>query len=304
MNKTIGLFGCGLWGQNILRDLLQLGCRIIVIEPNEVNRLRATALGAQNVMASHGNMSAVDGIIVATPASTHATLIDQILGRGVPIFVEKPFTTTTDSAVRLADLAPERLFVMHIWRYHAGVEMLGAIARSEELGPVTMIRTVRTNWTSPRRDTDSIWTLAPHDLSIAAEILGTIPPARFAIADTPKEKPLGLIAVLGDHPSFVLEVSNRYADKRREIRVHCRDGVAVLPSSDASEIEITRISDVELEPRTERRSFSTEPPLRRELAAFLKYLDGGPPPRSNAAEGLAVVRTVAQMRLLANLAEE
>jgi len=301
MNITIGLFGCGLWGQNILHDLLQLGCRVTVVEPNELNRRRAKALGAHDVVASHARMSVVHGILVATPASTHATVVDQILDRGVPVFIEKPFTTDTQSAIRLAELAPDRLFVMHIWRYHPGVELLGAITRSEELGPVTMVRTVRTNWTSSRRDTDSIWTLVPHDLSIAAEILGTIPAARFAVAEAMKEQPLGLIAILGDHPIFVLEVSNRYADKRREIRVHCRDAVAVLPSGDANEVEITRISHGELEPRTEKRRFSTEAPLRRELAAFVQHLRGGPPPRSNAAEGLAVVRTVVQLRALANL---
>src|SRR5215467_15769174 len=107
MSTTIGLLGCGLWGQNILRDLLQLGCRVTVVEPNEVNRRRATALGAQDVVASDGKMSAVQGIIVATPASTHATVIDQILDRGVPIFVEKPLTTDTQSAVRLTELAPD-----------------------------------------------------------------------------------------------------------------------------------------------------------------------------------------------------
>jgi predicted dehydrogenase len=301
MDITIGLLGCGLWGQNILRDLLQLGCRVIVVEPNGVNGRCATALGAHDVVASDGRMSSVQGIVVATPASTHAAVVEQILDRGVPIFVEKPFTTDTQSAVRLAELAPDRLFVMHIWRYHPGVELLGTIARSEELGPITMVRTVRTNWTSPRRDTDSLWTLVPHDLSIAAEILGTIPTPRFAVADTPKEKPLGLIAVLGDHPSFVLEVSNRYPDKRREVRVHCRDGVAVLPSGDGNEVEITRNSDVEVESGTERRSFSAEPPLRRELADFLQHLRGGPPPKSNAAEGLAVVRAIAHIRVLANL---
>ena len=46
---------------------------------------------------------------------------------------------------------------------------------------------------------------------------------------------------------------------------------------------------------------SPELPLLRELRAFLDHLDGGPPPRSSAAEGAAIVRTISELRLLAGL---
>jgi hypothetical protein len=42
-------------------------------------------------------------------------------------------------------------------------------------------------------------------------------------------------------------------------------------------------------------------PLAAELDAFLGHLDGGPPPRSTAAEGLAVVRAIAKAHALAGL---
>jgi hypothetical protein len=42
-------------------------------------------------------------------------------------------------------------------------------------------------------------------------------------------------------------------------------------------------------------------PVRRELRAFLEQLDGGPPPRSSAAEGAAIVARVHELRRLAGL---
>ena len=49
----------------------------------------------------------------------------------------------------------------------------------------------------------------------------------------------------------------------------------------------------------ERRIVSTELPLLRQLRVFVEHLDGGPPPRSSAAEGVEIVRRIAELRTLA-----
>ena len=51
----------------------------------------------------------------------------------------------------------------------------------------------------------------------------------------------------------------------------------------------------------EERPIGDELPLERELAAFLEHLRGGPPPRSSAAEGAAIVEAVGALRELAGL---
>jgi predicted dehydrogenase len=51
----------------------------------------------------------------------------------------------------------------------------------------------------------------------------------------------------------------------------------------------------------ERRSVSTELPLRRELQAFLAHLAGGSPPKSDAADGAAIVETLEHLRILAGI---
>ena len=106
--------------------------------------------------------------------------------------------------------------------------------------------------------------------------------------------------MLGDDEiRFVFEVSCRYADKRREVRLHCRDGVAVLPHGEADFIEITRNANAN--PHTLQIPTSSESPLRRQLQAFLDYLQGGPPPRTSASEALAIVATLVQLRQLAGI---
>ena len=300
--KTIGLVGCGLWGKLVLRDLLALDVQVVTADIDPSARAAAAAAGV-TVVADPSELPAVDGLIVATPAITHARIVTALLPRAVPVLVEKPFTTNTAEAERLARDGGDRLFAGHTWRYHPGVQLLGEIARSGELGPIVGLRSTRANWTSPRTDVDSIWNLAPHDLTLAIEILGGIPAPRAAVAEVHGGRAVGMTALLGDEPWLVFDVSNRYRDKRREVRVHGRNGVAVMADPESGRIDITR-GDLTSSPADaihEVRAFSSESALTRELTAFLAFIEGGPPPKSSAAEGVDVVRCVARLRELAGV---
>jgi predicted dehydrogenase len=293
----VGLVGCGPWGRNILRDLRLEGAEVTVVDPDPSARSLALAGGAARAVAAMDELSKVDGLLVATPASTHASVLDRALERGAPVFVEKPMTTDPESAERLAARAGDRLFVMHVFRYHHGIEALAAVARDGELGPVVMLRSSRAHWGSPRTDVDSIWTLAPHDLSIALAILGSIPPPRAAMAEVVGGRAAGMVALLGHAPGFVLEVSTRSRERRREVQLRCRDGVACLADSEDAELQVWPDGAAS----SQRRPFPQEPPLRRQVRAFLEHLRGGPPPPTTAAEGARVVRCVWELRRLAGL---
>jgi predicted dehydrogenase len=301
--RTVGLVGCGRWGRHILRDLLSLGCEVTVVDRSEESRELARARGAVAVVDSPAALPAVAGVVVATPTTTHAAVIEELLDRGVPIYVEKPLTADRASAGALARMAPERLFVMDKWRYHPGVQMLAEIARSGELGPTLGLRTTRVQWGHFHGDVDAVWTLAPHDLSIVLAVLGEIPAPRSAVAERVGRAAVGLVGMLGDDPWQVLEVSTRHPDKRREIRLQCRDGVAVVDDDAGDHVRVVRPGGVHDGgvPQVERRPVSTELPLLREVRAFVDHLDGGPPPLSSAADGAAIVDALATLRELAGL---
>jgi predicted dehydrogenase len=292
---SIGLVGCGAWGKHILRDLVSLGCEVAVVARSEARRANAGDGGAARVVGSIGELPPVDGIVVATSTATHAAVVDEVLERRVPVFVEKPLTDDPSAADRLAAAAPGRLFVMDKWRYHPGVELLAGIARTRELGRVIGLRTTRIGWGNPH-DVDPIWMLAPHDLAIALEILGALPEPRSAVADSSDGSASGLVAVLGETPWQALEVSARAIERRREIALVCEEGVAFLPDGYSDHVLIATTT-----PEPELRPISTELPLLRELRAFVEHLRGGPPPRSSAAEGAAVVRVISELRSLAGL---
>ncbi len=298
----IGLVGCGKWGRLVLRDLVALGSDVTVAVRSAEGRAAAAAAGATHIVETVNDLPEVEGIVVVTPTKTHAAVVGSALERGVPVFVEKPLTDDLAEADRLAHAAPDRLFVMDKWRYHPGIELLAELARGGELGPVVGLRTSRLGWGNPH-DVDAVWVLAPHELSIALEILGELGTPRAAVADATDGYAQGLIGLMGQRPWHALEVSTRSAERRRDVCLVCEQGTAMLPDAYSDHVQVRRAADgIGMNaPDPELRPVSGELPLLRELRAFLEHLDGGPPPRSSAAEGATIVRVITELRSLAGL---
>jgi len=288
------LVGCGRWGRNILRDLAIIGRPTVVVDTSP-EALAAAAPFARATYRSLDLHEHVAGVIIATPATDHVATIERIARLRMPIFVEKPLAPRIEDAERAVALTGNRLFVMDKWRYHPGIEALGALARSGELGPVRAMRTWRVGWGHTHEDIDPIWTLLPHDLSIVREILGFVPPAVHAIAERGVDRVWGMTACLGADPVCVIEVSARRPEHRRRIEVIFDTAVAFLDGDRDTLIQI-RSDDGHRE-----ISVGDEPPLRRELQTFVSHLDGGPPPKSSGHDGVAVVRRICELRRLAGL---
>lgn len=303
VSHRIGVVGVGNWGRYIVRDLVSLGCAVVAIARSEASRRRAEEGGATTIVATVEEMPEVDGIVIATPSTDHTRQIRAVLPRCVPVFVEKPMTTDLDAARRLVDEAGERLFVMHKWRYHPGVEMLGEIARRGELGVVEGLRLTQIGWGNPHHDCDIVWHLVPHCLSLAIGVLGSLPDPMSAVASVGDDGyALDMMALLGPRPTVSLHVSARSPEKIRVFTLVGRDGVATLDGGYTDHVTIAREDSTNPDaPVVERRSISTEMPLLRELRDFVSHVGGGPPPRCSAMEGLEVVAAIDTLRRQAGL---
>lgn len=298
MNQKVALVGCGIWGQNILEELVNMNADVHVFETDAKRKKRVLQLGAAGFSTGLPSVKDhFDGLIVATPSTTHRPILKKMAGLDIPVFLEKPLTTNYEDALALREIAHDKIFLMHIWLYHPGILLLKEIAQSGELGAVKGVRSTRANWTSPRKDTDSAWNLSPHDITIAKAILGHIPAPKSAVAEIHDGVIRGFVGLMGDDPWCVFEVSNRYERKIREVRVHCENGVAILEDEKVDYIKIVH-GNAASEPkklRTEQRNFDKTPPLRIEIREFLNYLNGGQPPRSNFEEGFEVIKTIHQL---------
>lgn len=301
IKPKLALIGCGIWGQKILRDLIKLNCSVAVYESNKTIASRALNMGADAFEIGLPKKGGYDGIIVATPSSSHRYILEEIMPLQIPVFVEKPLTNSYKDAVALRQIVHKEVFLMHVWLYHPGIQALEQISQSGELGNVLGVRSTRSNWTSPRRDTDSVWNLAPHDITIAKAILGYIPEPKAVIVEEHQGIARGMFAFLGKNPYCTFEVSNRYERKIREVRLHCEGGVALLKDEIVDFVEIVRgdANSKAEKLQIEKRYFDKTPALYRELEEFVNYLKGGKAPRSDFYEGLEVVKTIDKLLKLA-----
>jgi predicted dehydrogenase len=297
----IALVGCGAWGANILRDLRDLGRRVVVIARGERSATRAREGGAELVVASLAELPAVAGAVVATPATTHAEVCRALLTRGLKVFCEKPLTVDLAQAQAVAAEWPDDLFVMDKWRYHGGVEALRDLAADGELGAPVALTAVREQWGAPDRDTDTVWVHVPHDLAIAFEVLGGLGEVRDAAVERVAGAITGLTGRLGEAPWVTVIHSSAAPQNRRLVRLTCTGGTATLSDGYDAFVWVRRgppSRDVE----PERRPVDPEWPLRKELRAFLDHLEGGAPPRSSVADHLVVLERLVALRRAAGLA--
>jgi predicted dehydrogenase len=298
----VGLIGCGRWGRNVLRDLVALGCEVHVAVRSEQSAAVARDGGAASVVPDPEALPDVAGIVIATPTSTHAEMAERALACDVPVYVEKPLCMDVAVAERLLALGAGRLFVMDKWRYHPAIAELARMAREEELGPVQAIHARRV--ADVHRygdDQDTVWCHAPHDLSIALELLGELPPPHAAVEEWMAGERVSLVAMLGGPPWVSIEVSCVAPAHRRELRVVFAEGAATLDGGWSEELRIVRSPheghDVEV------RKTPGELPLLAELRAFVGHVRGGPPPRSSAEDAVGIVRRIAELGALARAPE-
>jgi predicted dehydrogenase len=178
----IGIVGLGYWGPNLARVLNGLdNCVVTVLCDRDPDRLKAfgqkyptalTSLDATEIMTTEH----VDAIIISTPTKTHFQLAKLALSNGVHTFVEKPLATSTaecDSLINLADANNLKLFVGHIFLHSAPVAKLKEMVLNDDFGEIYYMSSTRLNLGPVRYDVSALWDLAPHDISIMLELMGS-----------------------------------------------------------------------------------------------------------------------------------
>jgi len=296
---SIGLIGYGIWGRKILQELIVLCSEVHVFDPlikesSGILQPDATTFDTDfDTFMEHP----LDGIIIASATSSHHELLAMLKPYDLPVFIEKPLTNSRERLKKIQQLDLKNIYVMHIWKYHPGVQLLAHLAQSGKLGVVKGARSIRANWTSPRKDTDSLWNLAIHDLSICESILGAIPKRKQVVCERHNGVIRGLTALMGAEPYYQFEVSNRYPHKVREIVVFGTEAVAILQDEQVDYVTVYHGDDQsELTSKTsEKMYFDNTPPLRIELLAFLNYLEGGAPPFTDLEEGNRLIDHLAEI---------
>jgi predicted dehydrogenase len=113
--------------------------------------------------------ASIDAVIIATPSGLHYQHVLAALQAGKHVLVEKPMASSVKEARELigeAECHDRVLMVGHTFLYNNIVHEVKKRIDSGELGDIYYTYSRRLNLGRFRRDSDVLWTLAPHDISI------------------------------------------------------------------------------------------------------------------------------------------
>ncbi|MEJ2147312.1 MAG: Gfo/Idh/MocA family oxidoreductase [Acidobacteriota bacterium] len=189
----IGVIGYGYWGPNIVRNLMgHADCDVAMIcdaSPCSLERARKLYPGAKLSTDAHELLRSpsLDAVAVITPVSTHFSFAKEALENGKHVFVEKPFTLTSDQGRQLIDLADKNnlmIMVDHTFLFTGAVRKIKELVDQDSLGKLYYYDSTRVNLGLFQHDVNVVWDLAPHDLSIMDHLIPGRPEALVATGET------------------------------------------------------------------------------------------------------------------------
>jgi len=315
----IGVIGCGYWGPNLIRNFYELkNSDLVAVADLREERLVQIKDRYPKVQVTKDYRDLfsmdLDAAVVATPPFSHYHIAKDCLEHDLSVFVEKPITLNSRDAEDLIRIAGERdlrLMVGHTFEYNSAINVLKEIIQSGELGEVYYLDAARLNLGLYQPQSNVVWDLAPHDISILLHILESDPLSVSARGSTSLFKGIHDNAYL--HLVFPgtieanIHVSWLEPCKVRRITVVGSRKMAVF--NDLEPVEKIRIYDkgVDVPSYTNTydefklnyrygdvviRHIPFVEPLRVECSHFVECIQSGTIPQSDGWQGLRVVKVI------------
>jgi len=316
---NVAVIGAGYWGPNLVRNLVEnpLCSRVTVCDhaPEKLARILRRYPGIRTAAdpAEIFDNPEIDAVMIATPPRTHFELARATLKRGKHVFIEKPFTLSSDTARELIDLARRQgriIMVGHTFEYSPPVRKIKQIIDSGDLGRIFYMSATRVNLGLHQKDSSVVWDLAPHDLSMFLYWLGETPSEVMATGKDFVQPGIPDVAfIFMRFPSGAIahiQVSWLAPSKLR--RTTIVGSSKMLVYDDTQNLEQVKIFDKGVHYRDPDTfgeyqlsyragdivspKIDTFEPLQAEVTDFLESIRDGRQPGVNGERGLRVVRVL------------
>lgn len=313
--------GCGYWGKNLVRNFAALSDLRVCCDASPAIRERIASEYPQvRVVERYEDVLSdpdVDAVVLATPARFHAEMAIQAMDAGKHVFVEKPLALSVADAERVVERAEATgriAMVGHLLEYHPAVEYLKTLITTGELGEVYYCYSHRLNLGRLRSDENALWSLAPHDISVILYLFDEEPEEVSASGQAFLQAGIDdvVFATLKFGSGRVAHVHVSWLDPNKERRFTVVGSRKMATFDDGEAREKVRVYDKGIDRLgTEAPSYSTydealtlrdgdiyiprlpnAEPLAIECRHFLQAVVTGVPPRSDARDGLRVVKVL------------
>lgn len=317
---SIGVLGLGYWGPNLARNFAALeGAEVAWLcdgDPISLERQRSAHPSAK-LTGDFDQLLAdpsLEAVVIAAPVPAHAELALQAIAAGKHVFIEKPIGATLAEAEQVAEAAATSgkvVMVDHLLEYHPAVIKLRSLIEDGELGDIRYVYSTRLNLGKLRTDDNALWSLGPHDVSVALALIYQEPDEIYAHGESYMNE--GVEDVVFGYMRFPTGVAAHihlsWLDPHKERRITVVGSKRMATFDDMSIEGKLTIYDKGFDENYESygeylaRSgdvtmpqISNEEPLRIVCRHFVECIQTGATPRTDARSGLRTVRVLEELQ--------
>lgn len=323
---NLAIVGVGYWGPNLVRNFaVQNDADLVAVcdlDHGRLDRIKRQ-YPTVNVTTSFDEIvanPAVDAVVVALPVGLHFEFARRVLEAGKHVMVEKPLCTTTAEAQTLLDIAAKKkltLMVGHTFEYNAAVHKLKALIDDGTLGDLYYVYSQRLNLGRVRSDINTMWNLAPHDVSIILHCLEREPvrvSARGLVQLQPDIEDV-VFLVLEFEDGLIAHIHNSWLDPNKIRKMTFVGSSKMVVYDDVSSDAKIQIYDKGIDRKDMKQDMGSYDdfgkfqlihragdllipkidfvePLKLESQHFIDCVNSGSTPQTDGANGLRVVRVL------------
>ncbi len=312
--KNIALIGSGRWGKNLARNFYELEALHTLCDLNEdvLKNYKQSFPGIATSTSFKSVLSnpEIKRVVIATPAQFHYEHGKQALLAGKDLYVEKPLCLNFTEAQELIRLAKEKeriLMVGHLLQYHPCITKLQELLKTGELGKLQYVSSNRLNLGTIRTEENSLWSFAPHDISVILSLCGNKFPEQVRCMGAAY-----LSKNIADVSMTTLSFANNVAAhiyvswlnpfKEQKLTVVGSKGMVVFDDMQAWDKKLMIYRDhltwseghipLPNKKKGEPVALEHKEPLREECLHFIECCNNRMTPRTHGEEGLRVLKVL------------
>ena len=177
---NVCIIGYGYWGPNLCRNFSNASgynlSTICDLNNNNLTKAKKNYPGVKiyKNFKEAINLNKYELVVLATPTSTHYSLAKFILNKSINLLVEKPLCLSVKHHYDLNKIAEKnnvKIFIDFPFIFSGSTKYIKNIIDNKKFGKLTSIESYREQ-APVRNDTNVLWDLSIHDISIVKYLLG------------------------------------------------------------------------------------------------------------------------------------
>ena len=295
---NIGLVGAGPWGLNYISTIAKLdGMNLVRLASS--NPDSANQVGPECVISDKWqdvvNARELDGIVIASPPTTHFDIAMAAIKNGLPVLLEKPMTLLVSDSEKLLSAAQDLeaiVMVDHIHLYSSAWEVVRR--KAPELGAIQAITGTAGKWGPFPSKTPVLWEWGSHDVAMCISLMGRVP-KKVSIKRIESKmggETLNLVLDFG-YANARLNIGNLYREPKKSFTISFDRGE--LTYDDTLDGENKLRFKISHEDPGGTFKLDSSRPLERCLQGFRDLILRGAPEWDDVILGTQVTKTLARL---------